>query len=60
MPQADYLQDILILLGVALANAWLFSRLRQSPIIGYLATGMLVGGGAGFKRVRELLHGHPL
>lgn len=51
MPQINYLQDILILLGVALANAWLFSRLRQSPIIGYLATGMLVGP-YGFHLIR--------
>lgn len=37
------LHDILILLALALANAWLFSRLRQSPIVGYLVTGLLVG-----------------
>ena len=43
MPDLSPLQDILILLGLALANAVLFSRLRQSPIVGYLVTGMLVG-----------------
>jgi CPA2 family monovalent cation:H+ antiporter-2 len=43
MPEFAFLQDLLLLLIMALANAWLFSRLRQSPIIGYLATGMLVG-----------------
>ncbi len=43
MTEIVFLQDMLILLGLALANAWLFSRLKQSPIIGYLATGMLVG-----------------
>lgn len=43
MPDYAFLQDLLLLLGLALANAWLFSRLRQSPIIGYLATGMLIG-----------------
>ena len=37
------LQDVLILLGLALANAWLFSLMRQSPIVGYLITGLLVG-----------------
>jgi len=36
-------QDLLILLAVALGNALLFSRLRQSPIIGYLVTGILIG-----------------
>jgi CPA2 family monovalent cation:H+ antiporter-2 len=43
MTEIVFLQDMLILLALALANAWLFSRLKQSPIIGYLATGMLVG-----------------
>jgi CPA2 family monovalent cation:H+ antiporter-2 len=37
------LQDGLILLSLALANAWFFSLLRQSPIVGYLATGLVVG-----------------
>jgi len=37
------LQDVLILLGLALLNAWFFSLLRQSPIVGYLMTGLLVG-----------------
>ena len=42
---ADFsaLRDILILLSLALANAWLFSRLKQSPIVGYLVTGLLIG-----------------
>jgi K+:H+ antiporter len=43
MTEIVFLQDMLILLALALANAWLFSRLKQSPIIGYLAAGMLVG-----------------
>ena len=42
---ADFsaLRDILILLSLALVNAWLFSRLKQSPIVGYLVTGLLIG-----------------
>jgi monovalent cation:H+ antiporter-2, CPA2 family len=43
MPEFFFLQDILILLSLALANAFLFSRLKLSPIIGYLTTGLLVG-----------------
>ncbi len=43
MPDLTLLQDILILIGLALANAYLFSRLRQSPIVGYLVTGLVVG-----------------
>ncbi len=43
MTEIVFLQDMLILLALALANAWLFSHLKQSPIIGYLATGMLIG-----------------
>ncbi len=38
-----FLRDILVLLGLAVFNAFLFSRLRLSPIIGYLVTGLLVG-----------------
>jgi CPA2 family monovalent cation:H+ antiporter-2 len=38
-----FLRDILVLLGLAVFNAYLFSRLRLSPIIGYLVTGLLVG-----------------
>ena len=53
MTEIVFLQDILILLALALANAWLFSRLKQSPIIGYLATGMLVGP-YGFHLIRGL------
>ena len=37
--------------ALALANAWLFSRLKQSPIVGYLVTGLLVGP-YGFHLVR--------
>jgi K+:H+ antiporter len=43
MTDLPILQDLLILLGLALASAWLFSRLRQSPIVGYLVTGLLIG-----------------
>lgn len=43
MHDLSALQDVLILLVLALLNAWLFSLLRQSPIVGYLTTGLLVG-----------------
>jgi CPA2 family monovalent cation:H+ antiporter-2 len=43
MTELTALQDILILLGLALVNAYVFSLLRQSPIVGYLSTGLLVG-----------------
>ncbi len=43
MPELSSLQDLLILLGLALVSAFIFSRLRLSPIIGYLLTGLLVG-----------------
>lgn len=47
------LQDVLILLGLALVNAWLFSLMRQSPIVGYLISGLLVGP-YGFHLVRGI------
>ncbi|TLM68857.1 MAG: potassium transporter KefB [Deltaproteobacteria bacterium] len=43
MPDLSVLREIFTLLALALANAWLFSRLKQSPIVGYLVTGLLVG-----------------
>jgi Kef-type K+ transport system membrane component KefB len=43
MTELTALQDILILLCLALLNAYVFSLLRQSPIVGYLTTGLLVG-----------------
>ncbi|MHB8708163.1 MAG: cation:proton antiporter domain-containing protein [Desulfuromonadales bacterium] len=43
MPDLSVLREIFTLLTLALANAWLFSRLHQSPIVGYLTTGLLVG-----------------
>jgi K+:H+ antiporter len=43
MHDFSFLQDLLILLAVALGNALLFSQLRQSPIVGYLVTGVLIG-----------------
>mgnify|MGYP001819546079 CR=1 FL=1 len=42
MHDLSALQDVLILLVLALLNAWLFSLLRQSPIVGYLTTGCLL------------------
>jgi len=43
MADLSVLREVFILLSLALANAWLFSRLHQSPIVGYLVTGLLVG-----------------
>jgi CPA2 family monovalent cation:H+ antiporter-2 len=43
MADLSVLREVFILLSLALGNAWLFSRLHQSPIVGYLVTGLLVG-----------------
>ena len=43
MTEIGFLSDLLLLLGLALGSAWLSRRLHQSPIVGYLLTGMLVG-----------------
>lgn len=53
MTELTALQDILILLGLALLNAYVFSLLRQSPIVGYLTTGLLVGP-YGFHLIKDL------
>jgi CPA2 family monovalent cation:H+ antiporter-2 len=43
MSDHQFLLDLLILLALALGSALLFTRLRLSPIIGYLASGMIAG-----------------
>jgi len=43
MHDLTILQDLLLLLLLALVNAYLFTRIKLSPIIGYLLTGCLVG-----------------
>jgi CPA2 family monovalent cation:H+ antiporter-2 len=43
MSDHQFLLDLLILLALALASALVFTRLRLSPIIGYLVSGMIAG-----------------
>ncbi len=43
MSDHQFLIDLLILLVLALGSGLLFARLRLSPIIGYLASGMIAG-----------------
>jgi len=43
MPDHQFLLDLLILLALALSSALVFTRLRLSPIIGYLVSGMIAG-----------------
>ncbi len=38
------LRDVVVLLGASLLVGGLFSRFRQSPIVGYLLAGMALGG----------------
>jgi CPA2 family monovalent cation:H+ antiporter-2 len=43
MSDHQFLVDLLILLALALASGMIFARLRLSPIIGYLVSGMIAG-----------------
>ena len=43
MPDHQFLVDLLILLALALGSALLFTRLRLSPVIGYLVSGVVFG-----------------
>jgi len=43
MHHLDYLGDILVLLGASVVLVFLSRRLRTSPVIGYLAAGILIG-----------------
>ncbi len=47
------LRDIVILLGASLLVGGLFSRFGQSPIVGYLLAGMLLGGPGSIHAVRS-------
>jgi len=42
-PDHQFLIDLLILIALALGSALLFTRLRLSPIIGYLVSGIIAG-----------------
>ncbi len=52
MTELVLLRDTVVVLALALLNAFLFSKVRLSPVIGYLVTGMLVGP-YGFNVIRE-------
>ena len=43
MPNHQILIDLLILLALALGSALIFTRLRLSPVIGYLVSGVIAG-----------------
>lgn len=43
MADHSFLIDLLILLALALGSALLFTRLRLSPIVGYLVSGLIAG-----------------
>ncbi len=43
MPDHQFLIDLLILLALALGSALIFTRLRLSPVIGYLVSGVVAG-----------------
>ena len=47
------LRDIVVLLGASLLVGGVFSRFGQSPIVGYLVAGMLLGGPGSVHAVRS-------
>ncbi|PLY07404.1 MAG: hypothetical protein C0624_03690 [Desulfuromonas sp.] len=58
MSDHQFLIDLLVLLALALGSALLFTRLRLSPIIGYLVSGLIAGpyGLHLIKNVNEVEH----
>jgi CPA2 family monovalent cation:H+ antiporter-2 len=51
------LRDLLLLAGASLVVVMLFGRLRLPPVVGFIATGVLIGpGGFGLVRDAELVH----
>ena len=53
MSDHQFLIDLLILLALALGSALIFTRLRLSPIIGYLVSG-LIAGPYGFHLIKNV------
>jgi CPA2 family monovalent cation:H+ antiporter-2 len=51
-PVWSFLFDIIALLGVSVLCGGVFSRFGQSPLVGYILAGMLVGGGGSFQVVQ--------
>jgi monovalent cation:H+ antiporter-2, CPA2 family len=43
MHETEFLRDVVIIFGMALVVAWAFRVLRAPTIIGFLATGMIIG-----------------
>jgi CPA2 family monovalent cation:H+ antiporter-2 len=43
MHEAEFLKDLVVVFGCAAAVVYLFHSLKQSPIVGFVVTGVLVG-----------------
>jgi len=53
VPVWDLLLEIVVLMGAALIVGSIFARLGQSPMLGYLLAGMLVGAPGGIEFVKS-------
>lgn len=49
----NILADIVVLLGAAVLLGGVFARFGQSPLVGYLLAGMLLGGGGSFGIIQS-------
>ncbi len=56
MSSWDLVLDIVLLLLACLVTGAVFSRFRQSPLVGYLVAGMLVGGPGSLDVIRAEAH----
>lgn len=43
MDEAGFLKDLVVVFGCAVAIVYLFHRLKQSPIVGFVITGAIIG-----------------
>ena len=59
MSESGLLLDLVVVYGVGALVAFLFHKLRQTPLVGFLVTGMLVGP-FGLSLVRDAEHVHVL
>ncbi len=53
MEEADFLRDLVVVFGCAVVVVYLFHRLKQSPIVGFVITGIIIGP-YGLSLVRDV------
>src|SRR6478672_7133386 len=56
----EFLKSLTIVLGIAAITTWLFQRLRQPVVLGYILAGLLIGPHVPFPLVADAEMVHTL